>query len=501
MKTLRVIIAVAVLTTGLRGWPDEAEPANPSASASSEHQRETVLDRRVHVEEGILEVPRVAPLCAELKLEKRRLKVGDCALYCETEGKGSPVVLINGGPGGTHHDFHPYFGRAADFATVVYYDQRGCGQSDYARGEGYTIQQAVDDLDQLRQALGLDRWVVLGWSYGGVLAESYTVKYAEHVAGLVLVGASDDGMRLELQPSRDHDFLSSAERQKIAEVYANRSLSLAQALFNAHLNGDWKRQNYYRPTREELARTALYGWKHDPAFRREILHDLGYLDLSGLFDDCPVPVLLLEGRHDLTWGADKPQKFAGCFPGSRLVLFEASAHGPFEEEPDKFFAILREFMGSLQERPEAVARWKQRISTRREEKRRSPEYRLLHSRWGQASSVTISQQYSAEWLPALSDSVALLRLGFALYDTKHYSDALEVFRRLEKVGDQGVALVWQGHMLDLLDRRTEAVAAYQQALTADLGTRHDHYGIVLSKAYVEQRIKTLFSPLRNQWAD
>jgi len=101
---------------------------------------------------------------------------------------------------------------------------------------------------------------VLGWSYGGVLTESYTIKYPERVAGLVLVGSSDDGMRLALQPTRQYDFLSPEERKKIAEVHSNRSLSLAQAVFNAHLNGDWKRQHYYRPTREELARTALHGW-------------------------------------------------------------------------------------------------------------------------------------------------------------------------------------------------------------------------------------------------
>ena len=214
-----------------------------------------------------------------------------------------------------------------------------------------------------------------------------------------------------------------------------------------------------------------------------------------------MPILLLEGKHDLTWGADKPQKFAECFPGARLILFEASAHSPFEDESDKFFAILRQFMSSLQERPQAVARWKQRIVARREEKRRSPEHLLLHSRWGQVSSVMIAQQYSAEWLPRLSDTGALLRLGFALYDTKRYRDALLVFRRLEELDDRGVALVWQGHMLDLLDRRAEALAVYQKALLLPVGMRHDQYGVVLNKAYVEQRIHTTFSPVRNRLAD
>ena len=196
-------------------------------------------------------VPEVPPLCDTSKSQKRRVSVGDCRLYCETEGSGLALVLINGGPGGTHHDFHPHFGQAAEFATVVYYDQRGCGQSDYAKGKGYTIDQAVDDLDKLREALKLERLVVLGWSYGGVLAQSYTVKYPERVAGLVLVGSSTDGLRLALKPTHQFDFLSEIERKKIAKIHGNQSLPLAQAVFNAHLNGDWKRQGFYRPTREE----------------------------------------------------------------------------------------------------------------------------------------------------------------------------------------------------------------------------------------------------------
>jgi proline iminopeptidase len=501
MKTLKMILAVAALGSSLTVWPEQSGLSTLHGSPGSEPQRETVLDRRVHLEPGILEVPIVPPWCDELKLDKRRVKIGDCELYCEIEGHGLPVVLINGGPGGTHHYFHPYFGRAAEFATVVYYDQRGCGQSDYRKGKGYTIDQAVDDLDKLRQALEIDRWIVLGWSYGGVLAECYTIKYPEHAAGLVLVGASDDGMRLALQPTRQYDFLSPEERKRIAEVHSNRSLPLAQAGFNAHLNGDWKRQNYYRPAREELARAALYGWKHDPAFRREVQETLEPLDLRGLFEGCPVPMVLLEGKHDLTWGADKPEKFARCFPGSRLVRFDASAHAPFVDETDKFFAVLREFVSQLPAQPAGVARWRQQISARQAEKRQAPEYLILNSGWGQASSEKIARQYSAAWLPRLSGADAFLRLGFALYDAKRYSEALIVFRRMEEIGDRGVALVWQGHMLDLLGQRTDAVAAYQKALTAHLGTRHDQYGIVLSKAYVEERIKAAFSPVANRSAE
>ena len=206
-----------------------------------------------------------------------------------------------------------------------------------------------------------------------------------------------------------------------------------------------------------------------------------------------MPILVLEGRHDLTWGADKAAKFHGCFPGSRRVLFETSAHAPFEDEPDKFFAVLHEFVSQLPALPADVARWKQQIAARQA----SPEYLLTTSRGGQASSEKIARQYSAEWLPRLSDPDALLRLGFALYDAKRYSDALKAFSRMEEVGNQGTARVWQGHMLDLLGRRAEAVVAYQKALRVPVEGQHDQYGIVLSKAYVEERLRSPYRPKQN----
>jgi hypothetical protein len=136
---------------------------------------ESIFDRVVNIEPEIYtEIPEVPRWCDRLELKKHRINVGDCELYVDEEGKRMPIVLINGGPGGTHHYFHPWFSRAKKFARVIYYDQRGCGLSDYTPGEnGYSVEQAVEDLDSIRKALNIDRWVVLGYSYGGFLVSAH----------------------------------------------------------------------------------------------------------------------------------------------------------------------------------------------------------------------------------------------------------------------------------------------------------------------------------------
>ena len=491
------------------GWVVAVLAGVAMAEDGAVETRETVLDRKVHLtKELVREIPDVPPLCDGMDAVKQRIDVGGCSLYCEVEGEGTPMVLLNGGPGGTHHYFHPDFSRAKKFARVIYYDQRGCGQSDREPGDGYSIDQAVDDLDALRRALKIDRWVVLGHSYGGVLAQCYAVEYPERVAGLILVGAAP-GMEVRLGASRQHECLSKEERKRIREIYSNKELSLAQKVYNAHLNGDWKRQGYYRPSRDELARMALYEWVHDPTFRGAICRDMHGLDLRGAFAGCPIPTLILEGRCDLTWNTDKPEKLKGNHPSAKMIFFERSAHSPFRDEPEAFFAAVKGFIGGLPPVAEAdVARWKADLAAWRERRESSPKHVLRSAGWGRASNLSVAKQYKAEWLGDLTDTGLLLKLGFALYDAKRYEEALAVFRAMGDAAGKNaflsaVALVWQGHMLDLLGRRGEAVAVYEKA--AGLGVNgsisHDQFGLRYAPSpYAAKRMAEPFTRVENRQA-
>lgn len=100
------------------------------------------------------------------------------------------------------------------------------------------------------------------------------------------------------------------------------------------------------------------------------------------------------------------------------------------------------------------------------------------------SNAAIAGIYAPEALDTLPDTGAILKTGFALYDMERYAEALELFLRLEEKSDdnplyQSIAVIWQGHMLDLLGRRGEAVEAY--ARVAEMGmtgtVRHDQFGL------------------------
>lgn len=115
---------------------------------------------------------------------------GGHMVYVEQCGNpgGIPVVVLHGGPGG---GCSPAMRRYFDPARyrVVLFDQRGCGRSvPHASVESNTTWDLVDDIERIRSALGIERWIAFGGSWGATLALIYAQEHPERVRALVLRG-------------------------------------------------------------------------------------------------------------------------------------------------------------------------------------------------------------------------------------------------------------------------------------------------------------------------
>jgi pimeloyl-ACP methyl ester carboxylesterase len=481
--------------------------------------RETVLDRIVHIEERILEVPEVERLEAGLDLIVRKIDVADATLYVEEEGSGEPMILINGGPGGTHHYFHPWFSRAKEYARVIYYDQRGTGLSDFTPGtNGYSVEQAVADLERIRTALGIDQWVLLGYSYGGFLAQYYATLHPEHVSGLILLGAKA-GMWVELGELRQMDYISEAEISRIRVVQQEiielgkqhdwpRETLIRKIIFNNFINGDWKRQHFYKPTHEEVARIARYEWVNDRGFNRLMNRSADRVNLTGAFDYSPFQTLIFEGEWDLTWNERKQDLLAANHPTARFVKVSNAGHGIYSENPDKFFEELQSFLINLKPvNKEDLSIYRQSLKTWRTNWQSSPLFIVRDAGPGKRGSERIVVAYEDDWIIDMPWYNELQRIGFALYDEGRYEQALNTFdalatisRQNENNTDLATALIWQGQMLDLLERRLEAVGRYQEVIDLSLedGTQHSQYDLEYEYTdYAEERIREPFSRIEN----
>ena len=115
---------------------------------------------------------------------------GQHDIYYEECGArdGKPVVVLHGGPGGA---INPTMRRFFDPSRwrVALFDQRGCGRSrPHASLEDNTTWDLVDDIERLRQRLGVEKWTVFGGSWGSTLALAYAIRHPERVSGIILRG-------------------------------------------------------------------------------------------------------------------------------------------------------------------------------------------------------------------------------------------------------------------------------------------------------------------------
>lgn len=133
-----------------------------------------------------------SPLFPEIEpYETSRLRVSTIHdLYYEQCGNpdGKPVVFLHGGPGGgVSHAYRRYFDPA--FYRIILFDQRGAGQSTpSAELRENTTWDLVEDIERLRNHLGVDRWLVFGGSWGSTLALTYAIQHPGQVVGLILRG-------------------------------------------------------------------------------------------------------------------------------------------------------------------------------------------------------------------------------------------------------------------------------------------------------------------------
>jgi proline iminopeptidase len=111
-------------------------------------------------------------------------------IYYELSGnpRGQPAVFLHGGPGsGTGPRMRRFFD--PDHYRIVLFDQRGCGRSTpHAALDRNTTWDLIEDMERLRERLGIERWLVFGGSWGSTLALAYAQKHPRQVSALVLRG-------------------------------------------------------------------------------------------------------------------------------------------------------------------------------------------------------------------------------------------------------------------------------------------------------------------------
>lgn len=124
----------------------------------------------------------------EIAINEETLEINGVNHFIKTMGKGEAMIVLHGGPGLFHEYLTPHFEKLAENYQVIFYDQRGCGKTDFpADTASITTESFVNDLEALRNHLGLEKVILTGHSWGAILAINYAKKYPEHVKDMILI--------------------------------------------------------------------------------------------------------------------------------------------------------------------------------------------------------------------------------------------------------------------------------------------------------------------------
>lgn len=285
-------------------------------------------------------------------------------IYYEADGEGTPVVMINGGPGASR----AVFWGALDFLKkdgyqIIYLDETGVGRSTRTISGKHTPMNTVEDLETLRKHLGVRKMVIAGHSYGGIPAVQYALKYPNRVEKLIMLSASADAtsqqMNVDAAAYLRKTFFPQ-QWEKLEAMRAQGMLTSNKAYLKAFYTPDigYASDWYKRENREGLR-------KYRSEDRRDGFNMDVYFDIAGtdaevkiggtlkgmdinadMFKSYAVPTLVLNGRIDWKTTPEMAYRFYKMLPEgvAQLVFLEQTGHWTWAEEPEKFAQVVSGFM-------------------------------------------------------------------------------------------------------------------------------------------------------------
>ena len=279
-----------------------------------------------------------------------RVSIGDTRLFVDVEGLGlvpdggtmrarPTLILLHGGPGFDHSSFKPQWSQFTDIAQVVYYDHRGQGRSDRSDPETWNLRQWAADLVALCDALGIIDPIVYGVSFGGMVALQYLVDHPTHASRVILdstTARSDPALMLPMFERLG----GAAARDAASAFWAEPTPDAMKLYFELCMP-------LYGRTTAPDARDRMH--RQLEVANYELFEAWGRgeqrtFDLTNRLHSVERPVLLLAGEDDPVCPVAGAEVIAAGVPHARFERFDDCGHGVWRDQPDRAFALIRDFM-------------------------------------------------------------------------------------------------------------------------------------------------------------
>ena len=257
-------------------------------------------------------------------------------------GTGYPLMLLHGGPGLDHHEFRPWLDPLAGYGfRLIYVDERGQGESPRVDPSTLSIQVFAQDIDRLARAMGLDKYAVLGHSFGAFIALSHALERGSADQYVISAGvASAESMLADVEREienfepasmREQIRRSWDEEPHLTTVEQSRELMAAQMPFHF-----WEMGDAY----------SRYMQSDDTVYAPEVTAHFAANGYGGFewvdhLRWIRKPMLVLAGRYDRTCTVGQAEVIHREVEGSQLMVIEKAAHMMHIEQPKAYLDAIR----------------------------------------------------------------------------------------------------------------------------------------------------------------
>ena len=279
----------------------------------------------------------------------RLVQIDDTRLFVTERGggPGDPVIVLHGGPGMDHREFGDYLDPLGDTSRLLFVDQRSQGRSDPAPERTWTLERMAQDVVMLARALEVERFAVLGHSFGAFVALQQAVDYPG-MAARTIVSSGVPSMRfvretLERELAR---FRPPELRAEVVASWERESAATTSGDVESILRDQWPFQfaDPRDPRIDEyVTRSGGARYRAD-VLRHFAATGYGGIEVEDRLSEVRSPVLVLAGRHDRTCPASAAEAIARGVPDGRLRIFERSAHLAFVEEQETWLEEVGGFL-------------------------------------------------------------------------------------------------------------------------------------------------------------
>jgi pimeloyl-ACP methyl ester carboxylesterase len=260
-------------------------------------------------------------------------KVKDLNMYYEIHGEGFPLVLILGLSSNVYWWDSPFLEELSRSFKVIVFDNRGVGRSDDPEVD-ITIKTMAEDLAGLLDALIIPRAHVLGISMGGMIAQEFVLHWPERVEKLVLCATNCGGSEQKLAANDIYQILWSFGQRVHDRALVQESIPLLFSEDFIAENSQWIESKI-----DDVLKI--------PTTAGSFSRQLGAIMKFRSFERLPTinaPTLVMHGKKDILVPPENGQILADRIPGTKLAVFENSAHILFSQEPQAVTTAIIDFL-------------------------------------------------------------------------------------------------------------------------------------------------------------